>query len=97
MDLDSYIARYSGETRLRRLLSIAASQHYRGELNGNGNVDLTQRQRALNLAERLMRRHGNALLYREVFGGGGERVGRAMADHDPKLFEGKLRCIALRC
>jgi hypothetical protein len=96
MDLDSYIARYTGETRLKRLLSIAARvpqhhhQHHHQQHGGSNNcIELAQRQRALKLAERQMRRDGNALLYREIFGGGEEGAGRRIANYDPQLFEGK--------
>jgi len=84
MDLESYIARYTGETRLKRLLSIAAA----GPQGGGNGIELSQRQRALKLAELQMRRDGNALLYREVFGNGEEGVGTKIASCDPKLFEG---------
>jgi len=83
MDLDSYIARYTGENRMRRLLSITAS--------GPDCLDLAQRQRALQLAERQMRRDRNALLYKEVFGEGGIRkrvpVQDPIFDHIP-VFDG---------
>ena len=90
MDLDSYIARYTGETRLKRLLSIAVTAGQQQQHQKSGSIHLSQRQRALQLAERQMRRDGNVLLYREVFGGAEEGVGRKIANHDPKLFEGKL-------
>jgi len=80
MDLESYIARYTGESRLKRLLSIAVAGQQ---------IDLTQRKDALKLAERQMRHDSNALLYREVFGQGEEQVGRKIAARDPQLFEGK--------
>ena len=105
MDLDSYIARYTGETRLRRLLSIAAAGPHRlhrqqkndGGSGGGGSggksstpcIELAQRQQALKLAELQMRRDGNASLYREIFGFGEDGVGRRIAAVDPKLFEGK--------
>lgn len=85
MDLDSYIARYTGETRLKRLLSIAAA----GSQQEKNHVELSQRQRALELAERQMRRDGNAMLYKEVFGESEEGVRRRITNHDPKLYEGK--------
>lgn len=88
MDLESYIARYTGETRLKRLLFIAAAGPQQQDGGGNG-IELAQRQRALKLAELQMRRDGNALLYREVFGSGDEGVGKKIADCDPKLFDGK--------
>lgn len=90
MDLDSYIARYTGETRLKRLLCIAArvpQQHHGG--NNSNCLELAQRQRALKLAELQMRRDGNALLYREIFGGGEEGTRRRIINYDPQLFEGK--------
>jgi len=74
MDLDSYIARYTGETRLKRLLSIALV----------GGVDISQRQRALLLAERQIRRDRNALLYKEFFAPGEVRHRIA----NPRLYEG---------
>ena len=78
MELDSYIDRYTGENRLRRLLIIAAA-------GPRENCNLEQRKRALNLAEQQLRlRDDNVLLYREIFGGGSE-ARRA----DPELFEGK--------
>lgn len=78
MDVDSYIARYTGETRLKRLLSIAVA---------GSQIDLSQRQRALKLAEQQMRRDGNALLYNEVFGESEEGIRRKIATHDPNLFD----------
>ena len=78
MDLDSYIARYTGENRMRRLLSITAS--------GPDCLDLAQRQRALQLAERQMRRDRNALLYKEVFGEG--EIRKRVAIQDP-IFDRK--------
>lgn len=74
MDLDSYIARYTGESRLKRLLSIAVT----------GGVSMPQRQRALLLAERQMRRDRNALLYKEFFAPGEVRQRIA----NPTLYEG---------
>ena len=97
MDLDSYIARYTGETRLKRLLCIAArvpqQHHHNGGNNSNNNssncLELAQRQRALKLAELQMRRDGNALLYREIFGSDEEGARRRIVNYDPQLFEGK--------
>ena len=86
MDLDSYIARYTGENRLRRLISIAAAGSHQQKKH---KIDLAQRKQALALAERQMRRDGNASLYREIFGGSEDGAGRRIAAHDPKVFEGK--------
>ena len=80
MDVDSYIARYTGETRLKRLLSIAVA---------GPQIDLSQRQRALKLAEQQMRQDGNALLYKEVFGDSEEGIRGKISSHDPNLFDGK--------
>ena len=57
MDLDSYIGRYSGETRLKRLLLIAEST-----------TDDAVAQRAYDLVEQQLRREGNVKRYKEVFG-----------------------------
>jgi hypothetical protein len=76
MDLESYIGRYSGETRLRRLISIA--QGRRSE------YDLIQRQSALDLAEQQMIKDGNVQLYRQVFAGRGGRI------FNMDLFESKF-------
>jgi len=82
MDLESYIGRYTGETRLRRLLSIAFDRTGRGETEGDGNPEL--RKQALKLVEQQLLRDGNALLYRDIFGGGGDS--RRIVD--PEVFEG---------
>jgi len=81
MDLESYIGRYTGETRLRRLLSIAFDRTG-GETEGDGNPEL--RKQALKLVEQQLLRDGNALLYRDIFGGGGDS--RRIVD--PEVFEG---------
>jgi len=85
MDLDSYATRYTGQTRLRRLLSISTGNIPSG--SSTGNDDLARRQRALSLAEKQMRRDGNTVLYRGVFGGG-EKEWASRATDNPKLFEG---------
>ena len=59
MDLDAYISRYRGETRLQRLLHIAKT---------TDDNDLAKQ--AYELAEQQMRSDGNALRYKEVFGDG---------------------------
>lgn len=82
MDLESYIGRYTGETRLRRLLSIAFDRTGGGETEGDGNPEL--RKQALKLVEQQLLRDGNALLYRDIFGGGGDS--RRIVD--PEVFEG---------
>lgn len=58
MDLESYASRYSGETRLQRLLMIA--QMTRNE---------TLAQEAFALAQQQMREDSNVIRYREVFAG----------------------------
>jgi len=73
MDLEPYIGRYSGETRLRRLISIAQQkQNERSRTSSNSNnysnVSLRQRQRALDLAEHQMKKDGKVEIYRRVFG-----------------------------
>jgi hypothetical protein len=59
MDLDAYIARYRGETRLQRLLHI-----------GKATPDSGLANQAYELAEQQMKQDGNALRYKEVFGDG---------------------------
>jgi hypothetical protein len=58
MDLDSYIAKYSGETRLQRLLVVARTTS-----------DEALAAQAFRLAEVQMRADGNVKKYKEVFGG----------------------------
>ncbi len=58
MDLDSYIGRYSGETRLKRLLLIAETT-----------ADEALANRAFDMVEQQLRRDGNVKRYKEVFGG----------------------------
>lgn len=83
MDLDSYISRYTGESRLQRLLLIVAATD---ASNKNGS-DLILRRKALHLAEGQMKKDGNALLYRAIFSsGGGEDSTRNI---DARLFEGE--------
>ena len=84
MDLESYICRYTGETRLRRLISIARQQQ------NEGADKQEHRAAALDLAEQQMKRDGNVQLYRKVFGGGG--IAGTAGIIDPKLLEGKF-CI----
>jgi hypothetical protein len=57
MDLEAYISRYSGETRLQRLLLIAKTTPSDALAN-----------QAFNLAEEQMKRDGNIKRYNEVFG-----------------------------
>lgn len=65
MDLDSYIGRYSGETRLKRLLLIAETT-----------ADDALANRAFDMVEQQLRRDGNVQRYKEIFGdGGGDVVG----------------------
>ena len=98
MDLESYIGRYSGETRLRRLISIAQGRSVYGAGNNNNNLNLNlnliQRQRALDLAEKQMVKDGNVPLYRQVFAGNGnnngEDTGGGGRIFDMDLFEGKF-------
>ena len=59
MDLEAYIGRYRGETRLQRLLHI-----------GKTATDPTLVTQAYELAEAQMKEHGNVLRYKEVFGDG---------------------------
>ncbi len=61
MDLDSYIGRYSGETRLKRLLLIAETT-----------ADKALANRAFDMVEQQLRRDGNVKRYKEVFGGGAD-------------------------
>jgi hypothetical protein len=57
MDLESYSARYSGETRLQRVLLIART---------TPNDALASQ--AFDMAEQLMKADGNVKRYKEVFG-----------------------------
>jgi hypothetical protein len=57
MDLDAYISRYSGETRLQRLLLIAKTTPSDALAN-----------QAFSLAEEQLKRDGNVKRYNEVFG-----------------------------
>lgn len=59
MDLEAYISRYDGETRLQRLLHI-------GKAAGDAST-VTQ---AYELAEAQMKVAGNVIRYKEVFGDG---------------------------
>ncbi|KAG7345988.1 26S proteasome subunit RPN7-domain containing protein [Nitzschia inconspicua] len=82
MDLDAYIGRYVGATRLQRLLLIAKTT-----------PDEALAQQAFDLAETQMKEDGNVRKYKEVFGGetatagdstavgssGGERPGEQRA------------------
>ena len=98
MDLESYIDRYSGETRLRRLISIAQGRSVYGAGNNNNsnlnlNLNLIQRQHALDLAEKQMIKDGNVPLYRQVFAGNGNNNGEDTGGgriFDMDLFEGKF-------
>ena len=97
MDLESYIGRYSGETRLRRLISIAQGRSVDGAGNNNSNLNLNlnliQRQHALDLAEKQMIKDGNVPLYRQVFAGNGHDNGEDTGGgriFDMDLFEGKF-------
>ena len=99
MDLESYIGRYSGETRLRRLISIAQGRSVYGAGNNNNsnlnlNLNLIQRQHALDLAEKQMIKDGNVPLYRQVFAGNGnnngEDTGGGGRIFDMDLLEGKF-------
>lgn len=56
MDLESYISRYSGETRLQRLLLIARTT-----------PDETLASQAYDMAEQQMKEDGNVKRYKEVF------------------------------
>ena len=57
MDLEAYISRYSGETRLQRLLLIA-----------NTTPSDALANQAFSLAEEQIKRDGNVKRYNEVFG-----------------------------
>lgn len=59
LDLESYASRYSGATRLQRLLLIAKTV-----------PDDVVAQQAFDLAEQQMRQDGNVRQYKEVFGSG---------------------------
>jgi hypothetical protein len=59
MDLDAYISRYSGETRLQRLLLVAKASR-----NQDTGVQ------ALKLAEQQLKADGNVQLYKAIFGRG---------------------------
>jgi hypothetical protein len=61
MDLEAYISRYRGETRLQRLLHI-----------GKVATDASLVTQAYELAETQMKEDGNVLRYKEVFGDGKE-------------------------
>jgi hypothetical protein len=63
MDLETYASRYSGETRLRRLLLIAQTTS-----------DNELSDQSFHLAEQQMKHDGNVIRYNEVFrvGGGGK-------------------------
>ena len=56
MDLESYIGRYSGETRLQRLLLIARTT-----------PDESLSSQAYDMAEQQMKADGNVKRYKEVF------------------------------
>ena len=56
MDLETYIAKYSGETRLQRLLLVARTT-----------PDEAVANQAFDLAEEQMRADGNVNRYKEVF------------------------------
>ena len=89
MDLESYIGRYSGETRLRRLISIAQRRCTEDKSDSDSD-DLNLRRRALGLAEKQMIRDGNVQLYRQIFANGGNNsglTGGRIIDED--LFDGK--------
>lgn len=58
MDLESYMSRYSGETRLQRLLVIAQSM----------TSDETLAAQAFDMAEKQMKENRNVVRYTEVFG-----------------------------
>ena len=60
MDLESYIGRYSGETRLQRCLLIARTT-----------PDETVANQAFDMAEAQMKEAGNVKRYKEIFGGTG--------------------------
>lgn len=57
MDLEGYIAKYSGETRLQRLLQVARTTS-----------DEALAAQAFYLAEEQMKTDGNVKTYKEVFG-----------------------------
>ena len=57
MDLEAYVGRYSGETRLQRLLLIARTA-----------ADDDLADQAFGLAEQQMKADGNVRRYKEVFG-----------------------------
>ena len=59
MDLDSYIGRYTGETRLQRLLLIIKT------CSDNDTAFL-----ALKLLEQQLKADGNVIRYKEIFGSG---------------------------
>lgn len=59
MDLEAYMSRYDGETRLQRLLHI-----------GNSANDASTVTQAYEMAEAQMKLDGNVIRYKEVFGDG---------------------------
>ena len=59
MDLDSYVGRYTGETRLQRLLLIVKKCS-----------DQETALQALKLLEQQVKADGNVRLYKEIFGTG---------------------------
>lgn len=64
MDLETYIARYSGETRLKRLLMVAKTTE-----------DEDEGQQAYAMAEQQMKKDGNIKVYKEVFGSSSSSAG----------------------
>ena len=71
MDLESYSARYSGETRLQRLLLIAQET-----------TDEAVAAEAFALAEAQMKQDGNIRRYKEVFGYSSSTGASPMEQHD---------------
>eukprot|EP00339_Tiarina_fusa_P009995 CAMPEP_0117011940 /NCGR_PEP_ID=MMETSP0472-20121206/10160_1 /TAXON_ID=693140 ORGANISM="Tiarina fusus, Strain LIS" /NCGR_SAMPLE_ID=MMETSP0472 /ASSEMBLY_ACC=CAM_ASM_000603 /LENGTH=474 /DNA_ID=CAMNT_0004714891 /DNA_START=56 /DNA_END=1480 /DNA_ORIENTATION=+ len=63
MDLESYIGRYTGETRLQRLLLIARTT-----------ADDALAAQAFDMAEAQMKEDGNVNRYKEVFGGNNDEA-----------------------
>jgi len=86
MDLETYIARYSGETRLQRLLLIAQQC-----------PDEAVATQAFGIAEAQMKEDGNLRQYKKVFGLSGDASGETSGDMameflgESKSSEGNLR------
>ena len=71
MDLETYIGRYTGENRLRRLLHIidsTSSSSSSNNNNDNNDTTTTVQQQAFTIAEQYMKQDCNIVRYKELFG-----------------------------